>query len=718
MARVIKRKRETAADGLVWKEVKLPDRLENYEGFFGLEEVDDVEVVRDPSSGKLSYVPNDVRKSSVQDARSNGDDEDAWEGWDDTPHHLGNGRKTASKATPSAKRFKPNETSTAALQVLPDVLENSMIDVSAWRPLKLSPDTLASLARLGFSNPTPIQRAAIPEALGGHDVVGKASTGSGKTLAFGIPILERFLELRSKRNNVPSKGRHPLALLLSPTRELAHQLDKHLRALCSSDYFDGPSIATVTGGLSILKQQRLLKTADIVIGTPGRLWEVMSSGQGTLDALSRIQFLIVDEADRLLSEGHYKEVEEILDALYRRHDSEDDEAAVQADAGDSRPARQTLVFSATFDRGLQKKLGGKGQSTGNLLGNKESLAYLLAKLKFREDKPKFIDVDPLKQLATGLKEGLVSCSGTEKDLYLYALLLLHPNARTLVFTNSIDAVRRITPFLQNLNIQALGLHSGMPQKARLRSVERFTQSSNSHKPSASVLVATDVAARGLDIPNVQLVVHYHLPRAADGYVHRSGRTARAGQPGSSIIICGPEEVAGVRRLIAKVHAQSAAATGQSGMEVAKQGYFIRTLDIDRRVVSRLKPRAALAKKLADAVLAKEKEHRADDFFKAAADELGVEYDSEEMEKQGSGRRGRGSGRKAKERKLRELSKSEVGATRSELKGLLSQRVNIGVSERYLTSGGIDVNALLQEQDAGGRGADFLGAVTGLGLDDA
>ncbi|KAK5239265.1 ATP-dependent RNA helicase, partial [Cryomyces antarcticus] len=141
-------------------------------------------------------------------------------------------------------------------------------------------------------------------------------------------------------------------------------------------------------------------------------------------------------------------------------------------------------------------------------------------------------------MAAHLHEGLVECAGTEKDLYLYALLLHYPRTRTLVFTNSISAVRRLLPFLQNLNLPVHGLHSQMAQKARLRSVERFTAN-----PGA-ILIATDVAARGLDIPGVQLVLHYHLPRAADTYVHRSGRTARADASGSSILLCAPEEVAG------------------------------------------------------------------------------------------------------------------------------------------------------------------------------
>jgi len=257
----------------------------------------------------------------------------------------------------------------------------------------------------------------------------------------------------------------------------------------------------------------------------------------------------------------------------------------------------------------------------------------------------------------------------------------------------------------------------MPQKARLRSIERFsgaTKNPHSSGAKGSILVATDVAARGLDIPNVQLVVHYHLPRAADTYVHRSGRTARAGETGNSIILCGPEEVNGVRRLVAKVHAQSAVASQMSRSEAARKGYFIRSLDIDRRVTARLKPRAQLAKRIADATGAKEKKSSSDDVFKQAAEDLGVDYDSEELEASGGGKRGRGAGRMKREREARELTKDEMRGLRGELKALLQQRVNVGVSERYPTAGSIDIDELLKDSDVKG---EFLGSVKGLGLDD-
>lgn len=236
----------------------------------------------------------------------------------------------------------------------------------------------------------------------------------------------------------------------------------------------------------------------------------------------------------------------------------------------------------------------------------------------------------------------------------------------------------------------------------MRSIERFS----SEKSTSSILVATDVAARGLDIGGVQLVIHYHLPRTADMYVHRSGRTARGSATGSSILLCAPEEVVGTRRLVAKVHAQNAASSGGS-----KSKFYMRSLDIDRKVVARLKPRVTLGKKIADSTIAKEKKGHNDDWIRTAAEELGVDYDSEEFEIQGGERKGRGTGRKKAEKEARSLSKGAVGALRGELNSLLSQRVNVGVSERYLTSGTVDIDALLK-----GSGGTFLGQVDGIGLD--
>lgn len=265
-----------------------------------------------------------------------------------------------------------------------------------------------------------------------------------------------------------------------------------------------------------------------------------------------------------------------------------------------------------------------------------------------------------------------------------------------MFTNSISAVRRLTQLLQNLGLPALALHSSMAQKARLRSVERF--SSPTSDPS-SILVATDVAARGLDIKGIDFVIHYHAPRAADTYVHRSGRTARAGASGKSVIICAPEEMVGVVRLAAKVHANMA-----NGKKLP-----LESLELDRRVVLRVRQRVDLAAKITDSNIAKEKISAEDNWLQKAAEDLGVEYDSEEFESaQGRGR-GRGRGRQERQRKAGEVTKNELAAMRAELKHLLSQRVNVGVSERYLTSGRVDIEALLR----GEGNNSFLGQVDPL-----
>jgi len=325
-------------------------------------------------------------------------------------------------------------------------------DVSAWTELDLSSNTLSALSKLGFAKPTPIQAAAIPEILAGHDVVGKASTGSGKTLAFGIPILESWLETYGELEEEDEKtSRPPTALILSPTRELAHQLTEHITNLCKG-LSNAPYVAAVTGGLSVQKQQRQLAKADIVIGTPGRLWEVMSSSTELSASFKQIKFLVIDEADRLLTEGHFKEAEEILGALDRQQDADEEDE-------DALPPRQTLVFSATFHKGLQQKLAGKGKH--GLMDGNESMEYLLKKLNFREDKPKFVDVNPISQMAEKLKEGMVECAGTEK-------------------------VTNFTPFLRTLLINTFRIFiytpysCTIPIKGPLSSQTQYTLSGASH----------------------------------------------------------------------------------------------------------------------------------------------------------------------------------------------------------------------------------------------
>jgi ATP-dependent RNA helicase DDX24/MAK5 len=549
----------------------------------------------------------------------------------------------------------------------------------------LSATALSAIAGLNFTRPTPIQTAVIPQVIAGHDVIGKAVTGSGKTLAFAIPIFEQWFASKVRK---PRSKQRPTSLILTPTRELAHQLSKHFELLVEGAV-ERPKIVTVTGGLSIHKQQRQLVDGDIVIGTPGRLWEMINGSQDLLHRLKQIKFLVIDEADRLLSEGHFKELEDILDILDRKT-YEEGEHGKSGEIDAETSFRQTLVFSATFHKGLQQRLSTRARSKrGELLSDKQSMEYLIQKLTFREKKPKFIDVNPEAQMAQRLKEGLIECAATEKDLHSYTMLMLRRKAKTLVFTNSISSVRRLTSLLQNLNLPANALHSSMPQKARLRSIERFSEP----QLGGSILIATDVAARGLDIRNIDLVLHYHVPRTADMYIHRSGRTARAENAGESILLCSPDEVAGVTKLIARVHKEA---------EISQ----LEPIQVDRQLVPRLLPRLNLSQKITEATLAKEKVGSQDDWLRTAAEEIGVDFDSDEFAAEGAKQsRGRGSGKKMQQKSAAAISKADLSSWRSQLKDLLSKQINLGVSERYIAGGGVDVNALLDAREK----SQFLGS---------
>ncbi|KAJ5347165.1 uncharacterized protein N7506_000418, partial [Penicillium brevicompactum] len=726
--------RSVGVEDLNWKEVAMPDRMEDAEGFFGLEEIDGVDIIKSGGEVQFKAKTGKPRKSIVKPP-SEDDDGEEWGGFSDedstekspssekasaektapapeanqakedkkSKKEKAKDQKKAKKEDSKPKDQKPkdqkpkdpkstqdrNIKSGLSFAALEEAEDDDGVDVSAWDSLNLSSEIYTALSKMKFSSPSAIQKAAIPAILDGHDVVGKASTGSGKTLAFGIPIIEHYLDMRGKQEeDKQEKNKTPIALLLSPTRELAHQLAKHIGELIANSPDTNARIALLTGGLSIQKQQRQLATADIVIGTPGRVWEILSTGTGLIRKMQKIRFLVVDEADRLLSQGNFKEVEDILGALDKEQAGDIEEMDEEKEEEPNQ--RQTLVFSATFHKDLQQKLAGKSRWTGNdMLDNKESMEYLLKKLNFREEKPRFIDVNPESQMASGLKEGIVECPAMEKDLYLYSVLLYYPKHRTIVFTNSISAVRRITQLLQALQLPVFALHSNMAQKARLRSIERF--SSPTADPS-SILVATDVAARGLDIKGINCVIHYHVPRAADAYVHRSGRTARAGESGKSILICAPEEVVGVARLAAKIHAKR---TKGEADDAPSKKLPLESLDIDRRVVARLRPRMTLAKRITDSTLAKEKVNTEDNWLRAAADDLGVEYDSDEFDQSKGKGRGRGGGRERRDKQASEMTKSEMAGLRAELKQQLSQRINIGVSEKYLTAGRIDIDALLR-----------------------
>ena len=371
-----------------------------------------------------------------------------------------------------------------------------------WRTLNLPPQILATLCSQNFTKPTEIQRLALDklQAEPGIDILGSAPTGSGKTLAFGIPICRHLLESESS-----------FSLVLVPTRELALQIRDHLQALLRHSKFQ-KTVQAVVGGMAKEKQERLLLHAPkVLIATPGRLQELVDEdiayGEGTLtSALKRLNILVLDEADRLLEAGHFKDLDKILSIIKKE---------------------QTFLFSATLANGVDRK---EQKSKLNNLKRKlamQHVAYINVNSSGNTGGSK-----PCSTVASTLEVSQIPA--VDRDFAIFALLLNSPE-KTLVFVNSITMLKRLAPLLSLLHIPCVAVHAQMQQRARLKALERFT------KGSVNVMIATDVVGRGIDLPQVDTVLHFQVPLSRDLFIHRSGRAGRAGRTGKCILIITPED---------------------------------------------------------------------------------------------------------------------------------------------------------------------------------
>ncbi|PWA56000.1 hypothetical protein CTI12_AA361700 [Artemisia annua] len=542
----------------------------------------------------------------------------------------------------------------------------------AWYELRLHPLLMKSIAKLKFKEPTPIQKACIPAgAHQGKDVIGAAETGSGKTLAFGLPILQRLLEEREKfERQVEEKGEADekviskgllRALIITPTRELALQVTDHLKqAAIGTDV----RVVPIVGGMSTEKQERLLKgRPEIVVGTPGRLWELMSGGEVHLVELHSLSFFVLDEADRMIDNGHFHELQSIIDMLpmVREGHAEDTENCVTA-TGFQRKKRQTFVFSATIalSSDFRKKLK-RGSVKAKSDGELNSIEALSERAGMRSNAA-IIDLTNASIMPNKLEESFIECKEEDKDAYLYYILSVHGQGRTIVFCTSIAALRHISSLLKLLEVNAWTLHAQMQQRARLKAIDRFR--GNEH----GVLLATDVAARGLDIPGVRTVVHYQLPHSAEVYVHRSGRTARASADGCSIALISPKESSKFVSLCRSFSMES-----------------FREFPIDSTYMHEVTKRLSLARQI-DKVLRKESQDKADkSWFKRNAEsiDLIVEENDSEEERVNSIRK-----KKASSAKIKNLQQ--------ELSSLLSRPLQPrSFSSKFLPGGGI--TPLVQQQ---------------------
>lgn len=469
-------------------------------------------------------------------------------------------------------------------------------EIYAWNDLRLHPLLLKSIRRLGFKEPTPIQKACIPIASHqGKDVIGAAQTGSGKTLAFGLPILQRLLEEREKtrrslQNDIEvTKGSEKSflrALILVPTRELALQVSDHLKKAAKDINI---CVVSIVGGIYSKKQERLLRRKpEIVVATPGRLWELMSGGNEHLVELHSLSFFVLDEADRMIENGHFNELQSIIDMLptvngFGEPTSEFDKTSENI-SNLRRKKRQTFVFSATIalSNNFRKKLKRSSSTVKSAMTDGlTSIEKLSERAGMRPDVA-VVDLTNISIMAEKLVESFIRCGEEEKEAYLYYILSVHRKGRSIVFCTSIAALRRLSSLLGLLDVNAWTLHAQMQQRARLKAMDRFRGSEH------GVLIATDVAARGLDIPGIRTVVHYQLPHSAEVYIHRSGRTARASSDGCSIALISPSDQAKFSSLcksLAKDSFQEFRADTSYMPDILKRLSLARQIDKIQRTIS-------------------------------------------------------------------------------------------------------------------------------------
>lgn len=359
----------------------------------------------------------------------------------------------------------------------------------SFESLNLNPAILQALAAAGYDQPTPVQAAAIPEALGGHDLMVSAPTGTGKTAAFVLPALQRLAQPSAK------SGRGPRVLVLTPTRELALQVTAAVDNYCK--FMQRLRTGTVLGGMPYPKQRKLLQQPlDVLVATPGRLIDFID--QRAVD-FSRLEMLVLDEADRMLDMGFIKPVEKIA-------------AATPA-------TRQTLLFSATLD-------GGIAQFGRRLLRS-----------------PKLIEISTPHTSPEHIEQRLHYVDdGGHKHRLLEHLLRGVDVEQAIVFTATKRGANRLAETLSDDGHQAAALHGNMNQSQRNRTLAKLRNG------SVRVLVATDVAARGIDVAGITHVINYDLPRVAEDYVHRIGRTGRAGAAGIAISFAAPDEAQQLRQI--------------------------------------------------------------------------------------------------------------------------------------------------------------------------
>ena len=350
-----------------------------------------------------------------------------------------------------------------------------------FETLGLSPALLRALSETGYSTPTPIQAQSIPAGLEGRDILGAAQTGTGKTAAFGLPLLQRLAK------ETPPKGpRKPRALVLVPTRELAVQVADSLKEYCRHLRLN---VTMIFGGVGMQPQiDNLRRGVDILVACPGRLLDHLDSGHAKLDA---VELLVLDEADRMLDMGFLPSIKRVLARVPKQ--------------------RQTMLYSATFEPCIR------------------SLAMELL------ERPVEVQVAAQNTIADTIVHRVHPVDSARKRDLLVDILAARHTDRVLVFGRTKHGCNRLAEQLDKAGLPSVAIHGNKSQAQRQKALDAFKTG------RARILVATDVAARGLDIPDLPLVINHDLPMVAEDYVHRIGRTGRNGAQGEALSLVAPEE---------------------------------------------------------------------------------------------------------------------------------------------------------------------------------
>ena len=355
------------------------------------------------------------------------------------------------------------------------------LSLTRFTDLGLNDSILSAIAEQGYETPTPIQARAIPQVLAGRDLIGLAQTGTGKTAAFVLPLIHQLLA-----DNKQAPGRSCRALILAPTRELAAQIEEQVRAYTAHTKLTS---AVIFGGVKAGPQIRVLaRGVDILVATPGRLLDHLGERKARLDLTS---FVVLDEADQMLDLGFIPAIRKLLRLVGKE--------------------RQTLMFSATMVPAIR-------QLADDFLSNPETVA-----------------VTPPSKPVERIDQKVLYTEAADKPEALIDLMVPEAGKRAIIFTRTKHGADRVAKRLVKYGHKANAIHGDKSQNQRTRALDAFKSG------ESPVLVATDIAARGIDVDGVDLVVNYELPNVAENYVHRIGRTARAGATGRAVALCAPDE---------------------------------------------------------------------------------------------------------------------------------------------------------------------------------